>query len=131
MEVDLALLVTPITSRHKYITVGRKVILKVTCEAPQFVLTQVKCLKELILNKTLAKYHSYMTAKSITNAYLCYSLYITLRNIDNDEVNLLTHQKLGQASNTPQVRVHLKDKYFAESSSVNVTKRYSFVTSVH
>lgn len=69
VESDLALLVTASGGEPKYITVVRQVVLRAVCETPVIVSTQVACILEVILHRSVANNHLRKMAKGIMYIY--------------------------------------------------------------
>lgn len=127
----LALLVTPIRCDSKYITVARQVVLKVLCETPVLISTQVAGVREAIPQENVNKNHACMTAKGFMDINPGRLFNITIATFDKIDVNLHKEQKVGKLTSPSQKIVHIKEERFLYPFGAKATKSDSQVNAVN
>lgn len=124
------MLVTPIESKTKYITVARQVLLKSMRESSVIVFTQVTGLVAIVPSKTVTKFHACLTAKGVIDAYQERSIFITIANFGKVAVSMRMHLEVGKVASVPRKIVSNKDNRFWYTSDAIMTERDSSVHAV-
>lgn len=115
VEKEFTLLVTPIRSELKHITVARQVVFMAMCEKPVLVSTKVAGLFEVPTHANVAKNHVFLTAKCIIGVNPVCSFILPKQIL---EELTFTSQS---TKNTVKSKMQLK-RYFTLKASVSRTE---------